>query len=225
MLAARLGLAKALRGVGPRAEGALEKAAKSKQLSTSAPHGDGAAALRQAEQQAAKGPAVGGGGGKGKGGAQGGEPSPFILRSAAIAAAGALAVVALVDPEEYSSSNIHVKRHASDIFDKRGYPKRPVPTRSEQIQRMKQEEEFDLLIIGGGATGTGMAADAATRGLKTAMVEANDFASGTSSRSTKLAHGGVRYLEKAVKNFDYSQLHLVFEALSERKRLLGNGTL
>mmetsp|Transcript_2551 Transcript_2551/g.6840 ORF Transcript_2551/g.6840 Transcript_2551/m.6840 type:complete len:688 (+) Transcript_2551:71-2134(+) len=226
MLAARLGLAKALRGVGPRVEGGLEKAGKSKKLSTSAPpSSDSAVFLRQAEQQAAKNP-VGGGGAGGAGGKGGGpgrdEPSPFILRSAAIAAAGALAVVALVDPEEYSSSNILVRRHPSDIFDKRGYPKRPVPTRCEQIQRLKQEEEFDLLIIGGGATGTGMAADAATRGLKTAVVEANDFASGTSSRSTKLAHGGVRYLEKAFKNFDYSQLHLVFEALSERKRLLRN---
>lgn len=66
-------------------------------------------------------------------------------------------------------------------------------------------EPYDLLIIGGGATGTGIALDAATRGLKVAMVERDDFASGTSSKSTKLVHGGVRYLEKAVWELDYNQ--------------------
>ena len=60
------------------------------------------------------------------------------------------------------------------------------------------------------------------RGLRTALVEREDFASGTSSKSTKLVHGGVRYLEKAVFNADYGQLKLVFEALHERKRLLQN---
>lgn len=60
------------------------------------------------------------------------------------------------------------------------------------------------------------------RGLQTALVEREDFASGTSSKSTKLVHGGVRYLEKAVFNLDYGQLKLVFEALHERKRLLQN---
>ena len=64
---------------------------------------------------------------------------------------------------------------------------------------------YDLLIIGGGATGSGIALDAATRGLKVAMVERDDFASGTSSKSTKLVHGGVRYLEKAVWELDYNQ--------------------
>ena len=68
------------------------------------------------------------------------------------------------------------------------------------------EEPYDLLIIGGGATGTGIALDAATRGLKVAVVERDDFSSGTSSKSTKLVHGGVRYLEKAVWELDYNQL-------------------
>ena len=67
------------------------------------------------------------------------------------------------------------------------------------------DEEYDLLIIGGGATGTGIALDAATRGLRVAMVERDDFSSGTSSKSTKLVHGGVRYLEKAVWDLDYNQ--------------------
>lgn len=64
---------------------------------------------------------------------------------------------------------------------------------------------FDILVIGGGATGTGIALDAVTRGLKVALVEREDFASGTSSQSTKLVHGGVRYLEKAVLQLDIEQ--------------------
>jgi glycerol-3-phosphate dehydrogenase len=81
-------------------------------------------------------------------------------------------------------------------------------------------EEYDLLIIGGGATGSGVALDAATRGLKVALVERDDFSSGTSSKSTKLVHGGVRYLEKAVKTLDWAQYQLVREALKERKYFL-----
>ncbi|KAF2471507.1 DAO-domain-containing protein [Lindgomyces ingoldianus] len=79
---------------------------------------------------------------------------------------------------------------------------------------------YDLLIIGGGATGSGIALDAVTRGLKVALVERDDFSSGTSSKSTKLVHGGVRYLEKAVWNLDYSQYALVVEALRERRYFL-----
>ncbi|KAG8527872.1 uncharacterized protein KY384_006788 [Bacidia gigantensis] len=83
-----------------------------------------------------------------------------------------------------------------------------------------EPEPYDLLIIGGGATGSGIALDAATRGLKVALVERDDFASGTSSKSTKLVHGGVRYLEKAVFDLDYNQYKLVREALRERKYFL-----
>lgn len=75
-------------------------------------------------------------------------------------------------------------------------------------------------MIGGGATGTGIALDAVTRGLKVALVERDDFSSGTSSKSTKLVHGGVRYLEKAVWELDYNQYKLVKEALRERKYFL-----
>ena len=75
---------------------------------------------------------------------------------------------------------------------------------SEELAE-NDDKPYDLLIIGGGATGTGIALDAVTRGLKVAMVERDDFASGTSSKSTKLVHGGVRYLEKAVWELDYSQ--------------------
>lgn len=78
-----------------------------------------------------------------------------------------------------------------------------------------QSKLYDCIIIGGGATGTGTALDATLRGLKVLLIEKNDFASGTSSKATKLIHGGVRYL---------AQFHfkLIYEALSERKKLLQN---
>ncbi|KAG0230771.1 mitochondrial glycerol-3-phosphate dehydrogenase [Actinomortierella wolfii] len=99
-------------------------------------------------------------------------------------------------------------------------PSTPVPSPTSSID--DSGEEFDLLIIGGGATGAGCAVDAATRGLKVAMVERDDFSSGkcTSSRSTKLVHGGVRYLEKAFRELDYEQYKLVKEALNERANFL-----
>lgn len=84
------------------------------------------------------------------------------------------------------------------------------------------ESQYDLLVIGGGATGGGIALDATLRGLKTILVEQNDFAEGTSSRSTKLVHGGVRYLEDAVKHLDKEQFNLVKEGLKERYKLLHN---
>jgi glycerol-3-phosphate dehydrogenase len=74
-------------------------------------------------------------------------------------------------------------------------------------------EKFDLLVIGGGITGCGVARDAAMRGLKVALVERDDFASGTSGRSSRLVHGGLRYLE-------HGQLHLVHESIRERETLL-----
>jgi glycerol-3-phosphate dehydrogenase len=89
-----------------------------------------------------------------------------------------------------------------------------IKSRGEQIAELKKntstvadakEEQYDLLVIGAGATGSGIALDAATRGLKVAVVERDDFSAGTSSKSTKLVHGGVRYLEKAVWELDYSQ--------------------
>ncbi len=85
-----------------------------------------------------------------------------------------------------------------------------------------KNNEYDIVIIGGGATGSGIAIDAASRGFKTLLLEKNDFSEGTSSRSTKLVHGGVRYLEAAVKRFDKDQFDLVKEGLKERSRLLKN---
>jgi glycerol-3-phosphate dehydrogenase len=87
------------------------------------------------------------------------------------------------------------------------------PAERAQAWRDLGEGEFDVLVVGGGVTGTGAALDAATRGLRTALVEARDLASGTSSRSSKLFHGGLRYLEQL--NF-----RLVREALKERELML-----
>lgn len=84
-------------------------------------------------------------------------------------------------------------------------------------------KEFDVCVVGGGATGTGCALDAQLRGLSTVLLESNDFASGTSSTSTKLIHGGVRYLEQAVKEFDLAEYRVVRRALHERIRMLHNG--
>ncbi len=85
-----------------------------------------------------------------------------------------------------------------------------------------EDTTYDLIIIGGGATGSGVALDAALRGLKVLLLEQNDFAEGTSSRSTKLIHGGVRYLESAVKHLDREQYDLVREGLHERRKFLHN---
>src|SRR5258706_5622076 len=78
-----------------------------------------------------------------------------------------------------------------------------------------EREEFDVLVVGGGITGCGVALDAAARGLRTALVERDDFASGTSSKSSKLVHGGLRYLQQG-------EVRLVYEALRERQRLRRN---
>ena len=94
--------------------------------------------------------------------------------------------------------------------------------RQENLLKLKDGTLFDLVVIGGGATGCGTALDAATRGLKVALIEKNDFSEGTSSRSTKLVHGGVRYLEMAVKKLDKVQYNLVKDGLRERYILLKN---
>ena len=75
------------------------------------------------------------------------------------------------------------------------------------------KQQFDILVVGGGVTGAGIARDAAMRGLKTAVVDMRDLAFGTSSRSSKLVHGGLRYLEHA-------EFALVFESVSERRILM-----
>jgi glycerol-3-phosphate dehydrogenase len=103
-----------------------------------------------------------------------------------------------------------VVRRGSGMFSARIGP----AERSAALARMADpEQELDVIVVGGGVVGSGVALDAVTRGLSVGLVEARDFASGTSSRSSKLIHGGLRYLEQL--NFD-----LVREALQERALLL-----
>ncbi len=91
-------------------------------------------------------------------------------------------------------------------------PRRPPAfDRAEALARLAAEQ-FDVLVVGGGITGAGVALDAASRGLRTALVERDDFASGTSSKSSKLIHGGLRYLQQG-------DVALVYEGLAERQRL------
>ena len=88
-------------------------------------------------------------------------------------------------------------------------------SREQSFAKLKEHPRFDVIVVGGGATGLGTALDAASRGLRVAVFESHDFASGTSSRATKLVHGGVRYLAQG-------HIPLVREALRERSRLLAN---
>jgi glycerol-3-phosphate dehydrogenase len=90
-----------------------------------------------------------------------------------------------------------------------------LPNRAEQLALLRDSACWDVVIIGGGASGLGAAVDAAARGYRTLLIERLDFASGTSSRSTKLIHGGVRYLRQG-------NLALVRDALRERANLLHN---
>src|SRR3954469_2239802 len=85
--------------------------------------------------------------------------------------------------------------------------------RRAKLLRELSSRLFDILVVGGGITGAGIARDAVLRGYSVALIDKGDFASGTSSRSSRLIHGGVRYLE-------HGHLHLVFEAQAERRRLL-----
>lgn len=98
---------------------------------------------------------------------------------------------------------------------------KPIMNRTQNLERLTKEE-FDICIIGGGASGAGCALDAALRGLKVALIEKNDFAAETSSKSTKLIHGGVRYLEQAFKNLDFGQLRQVRHGLEERHIVIKN---
>ena len=96
--------------------------------------------------------------------------------------------------------------------DPRTNPSLGLASRAVAVNQLS-ERPFDVVVVGGGITGAGVARDAALRGLRVAVLEADDWASGTSSRSSRLVHGGVRYLE-------HGHLHLVFEASRERRTLL-----
>jgi glycerol-3-phosphate dehydrogenase len=93
--------------------------------------------------------------------------------------------------------------------------------RAEELQNIASKS-FDVCVIGGGATGAGCALDAQLRGLRVVLLEAGDFAGATSSAATKIIHGGVRYLEEAIKEVDPKEYHVVIRALHERVRMLDN---
>jgi glycerol-3-phosphate dehydrogenase len=95
--------------------------------------------------------------------------------------------------------------------------------RREEALKIIRGQNFDVCVIGGGATGAGCALDAQLRGLNTALLDAADFAGGASTAATKIIHGGVRYLEEAVKRLDVKQYEVVNRALHERIHMLHNG--
>ena len=90
-----------------------------------------------------------------------------------------------------------------------------IPNREAFLRKAASIERWDIIVIGGGATGLGTALDAASRGYSTLLLESHDFGKGTSSKSTKLIHGGVRYLRQG-------NVKMVMKALRERGRLLKN---
>src|SRR4029077_15027832 len=106
------------------------------------------------------------------------------------------------------------RRHAEPVSRMSPMPP-PTPFRRIDMLDRLESEEFDVLVVGGGITGVGVALDAAHRGLRVALVERDDFASGTSSKSSKLIHGGLRYLQNG-------DVRLVYDALHERRRLMRN---
>jgi len=147
----------------------------------------------------------------------------FVVKSLAFARKAALPVgiplgllTAFLIYDDRKSLKRYNTPHRTKLPDPTPLPR----SRQEIVQSIADSTEYDMLIIGGGATGAGVAWDAVTRGYKTCLVERDDFANATSSRSTKLVHGGVRYLEKAFWQADYNQYLLVKEALAERRHFL-----
>lgn len=94
-------------------------------------------------------------------------------------------------------------------------------SRVEELKNIAGQQ-FDLCVIGGGATGAACALDAHLRGIRSVLIEAGDFAGATSSAATKIIHGGVRYLEEAIKGADLQEYHVLVRALHERVRMLEN---
>ena len=94
-------------------------------------------------------------------------------------------------------------------------------SRAEELKNIAGQK-FDLCVIGGGATGAACALDARLRGIRTVLLEAGDFAGATSSAATKIIHGGVRYLEEAIRGADLQEYHVLVRALHERVRMLEN---
>eukprot|EP01083_Nonionella_stella_P086469 240268_1 len=132
-----------------------------------------------------------------------------------------------------SANNIYWRKESEKEI-----PIELIPTRREQLAELQRhsksscanykysvdgkdkKDEYDVIVIGGGATGSGIALDAATRGLSVALVECNDWSAGASSRSTKLIHGGIRYLEQAITKFDSKSWDLIYKSILERRHLI-----
>eukprot|EP00731_Ephydatia_muelleri_P019952 Em0012g777a len=143
-----------------------------------------------------------------------------LLRWKVAAASLAAGAAAYGSWSYLTESKRQTRFEAATVLKERSREKPKLPTRDEQLASLQSGHEYDVLVIGGGITGCGVALDSISRGFSTALVEKDDFSCGTSSRSTKLIHGGVRYLQKAVFNLDYEQYRMVREALHERGNLL-----
>ncbi|KAI5176371.1 glycerol-3-phosphate dehydrogenase [Nematocida sp. LUAm2] len=136
----------------------------------------------------------------------------FILRAIGVSAiTGAMIMHGIVSKQEEEN----LKRRYN-----KGVPLGWSPPDRMHIISKSTSKKYDIVIVGGGSAGAGSLLDAVTRGYSVLLLEKNDFSSGTSSKSTKLIHGGIRYLEKAIKEVDYKQLSLVVEGLRERKSFL-----
>ncbi|XP_029559227.1 glycerol-3-phosphate dehydrogenase, mitochondrial isoform X2 [Salmo trutta] len=142
-----------------------------------------------------------------------------VKGTAVVASGGLVAFYGLTQLTEYRKKQARLSRVEAVEQVNMAFQDE-LPSRQAQLTALRNTQEFDVLVVGGGATGSGCALDAVTRNLKTALVERDDFSSGTSSRSTKLIHGGVRYLQKALVKLDYEQYMMVKEALHERSNLL-----
>ena len=158
---------------------------------------------------------------------------------AAVTCVGGSWLFSVVDNEDYDSTlGLPVTSMEAAEPSPKVIPKvdpKPLPTRAEQIAKLKSGQTFDVLVVGGGATGSGAALDAQTRGLATALIERGDFGNETSARSTKLIWAGIRYLAtsfsallrfhnltrpiEALKDFK-SEFSMVYGCHKERRLLL-----
>ena len=180
-----------------------------------------------------------------------GQDGKRVLAAASVLTAGGIAYDYHVRDEDtdnlVSSSWYHTKLPTTsleapkDNWKIRSRPtkviSKPLPTRTQQLQRLQSKHVFDVLVVGGGATGAGTALDATTRGLSTALIERGDFGSETSSRSTKLIWAGIRYIATALSALLQwhnlgrpleackdcaSEFQMVWSAHKERRLLLEN---